>query len=73
MKKLASKIFIFFIRLYQLILSPILPKSCRYTPSCSEYGIEAINKYGPFKGGYLTIKRIISCGPWGKSGYDPVP
>ncbi|HOT88678.1 MAG TPA: membrane protein insertion efficiency factor YidD [Bacteroidales bacterium] len=73
MKKLVSKIFIFFIRLYQLILSPILPKSCRYTPSCSEYGIEAINKYGPFKGGYLTIKRIISCGPWGKSGYDPVP
>lgn len=73
MKKLVSKIFIFFIRLYQLVLSPILPKSCRYTPSCSEYGIEAINKYGPFKGGYLTIKRIISCGPWGKSGYDPVP
>ena len=73
MKKLVSKIFIFFIRLYQLILSPILPKSCRYTPSCSEYGIEAINKYGPFKGGYLTIKRIISCGHWGKSGYDPVP
>jgi len=73
MKKLLSNIIILFIRLYQLILSPILPKSCRYTPSCSDYGIEALKKYGPFKGGYLTFKRIVSCGPWGGSGYDPVP
>lgn len=47
--------------------------SCRYSPSCSVYGITAIKKYGPFKGGWLTIKRILSCNPWGGSGYDPVP
>jgi len=73
MKKLLSKIFILLIRFYQIAISPLLPASCRYSPTCSQYGIEAINKYGPFKGGYLTLKRFISCGPWGGSGYDPVP
>ncbi len=73
MKKLLAKIFIGIIRLYQLVISPYLPPSCRYTPSCSAYGIEALKKYGPFKGGWLTIKRIASCNPWGGSGYDPVP
>lgn len=61
------------IRLYQMTLSPLIGRSCRYTPTCSNYGIEAIRKYGPFKGGWLTIKRILSCNPWGGSGYDPVP
>jgi uncharacterized protein len=58
---------------YQKIISPYLPQSCRYSPSCSQYGIEAIKKHGPFKGTWLAIKRILSCHPWGGSGYDPVP
>lgn len=61
------------IRFYQYAISPYLPPSCRYTPSCSSYGIEALKKHGPFKGAWLTIKRIASCNPWGGSGYDPVP
>ena len=61
------------IKLYQCTLSPLIGRSCRYTPTCSNYGIEAIQKHGPFKGGWLTLKRILSCNPWGGSGYDPVP
>lgn len=60
------------IRFYKMAISPLLPAACRYTPTCSHYGMEAIKKYGPFKGGYLSMKRFLSCGPWGKSGYDPV-
>ncbi len=59
--------------MYQYVLSPYLMPSCRYTPSCSSYGVEAILKYGPVKGGYLTLRRFISCHPWGKHGHDPVP
>ena len=73
MKKLLSKVLILFLRFYQMSISPILPASCRYTPTCSQYGVEAITKYGPLKGGYLTFKRFLSCGPWGGNGYDPVP
>lgn len=73
MKKVLAKFFILIIRFYQITLSPILPASCRYTPTCSQYGVEAIKKHGPFKGGVLTIKRLLSCHPWGGSGYDPVP
>ncbi|MFY0253318.1 membrane protein insertion efficiency factor YidD [Chitinophaga sp. 30R24] len=65
--------FIFLIKGYQWFISPLLGNKCRYTPSCSQYGIEAFKKYGPLKGGYLTIKRILSCHPWGGHGYDPVP
>lgn len=65
--------FIIVIRAYQLIISPWLPSSCRYTPTCSAYGLEAFKKHGPIKGLYLTIKRVGSCHPWGGSGYDPVP
>ena len=65
--------FIFFIKLYQLIISPWLGKSCRYTPTCSNYSLQAFKKYGPFKGLWLTIKRIARCHPWGGHGYDPVP
>jgi putative membrane protein insertion efficiency factor len=61
------------IRFYQLFISPIFPSSCRYTPTCSHYAIEALDKRGPFKGGWLAIKRIASCNPWGGEGYDPVP
>lgn len=58
---------------YKLAISPITPPSCRYTPSCSSYAIEALKKHGPFRGLYLAIKRILRCHPWGSSGYDPVP
>jgi len=73
MKKLIAKFFILLIRIYQLTLSPYFAPACRFTPSCSQYGIEALLKYGPFKGGWLTLKRIASCNPWGRKGYDPVP
>jgi len=72
-KRLPADFLILLIRIYQITLSPWLGKSCRYTPTCSNYGIEAIQKYGFFKGGWLTFKRILSCNPWGGSGYDPVP
>jgi len=71
--KLLSHIFIFIIKLYQWFISPMLPNSCRFNPTCSKYGVEALQKHGPFKGFYLTIKRISKCHPWGSSGYDPVP
>ncbi|MBE8715464.1 membrane protein insertion efficiency factor YidD [Sphingobacterium hungaricum] len=66
-------IFVVIIRIYQIFISPLLGANCRYTPTCSQYGKEAILKYGPFKGGWLTIKRILSCNPWGGHGHDPVP
>ena len=66
-------IFIFFIKIYQRTLSRMMPSSCRFYPSCSEYGVQAIQKYGFFKGGWLTIKRIARCQPFHSGGYDPVP
>jgi putative membrane protein insertion efficiency factor len=71
--QLPAKFLILLIRIYQVTLSPFIGRNCRYTPTCSNYGIEAIRKYGAIKGGWLTIKRILSCNPWGGSGYDPVP
>lgn len=71
--QLPAKFLILLIRIYQVTLSPFIGRNCRYTPTCSNYGIEAIKKYGAIKGGWLTIKRILSCNPWGGSGYDPVP
>jgi len=68
-----SFIFLFLIWVYQNLISPILGKSCRFNPTCSHYGIEAIKKHGPFKGVWLTLKRISKCHPWGGNGYDPVP
>jgi len=65
--------FIGLIKIYQFTLSPFLGKQCRFIPTCSQYGIEAIQKHGAFKGSWLAIKRIIRCNPWGGSGYDPVP
>lgn len=61
------------VKIYQWIISPILPQSCRYTPTCSSYMIEAVKEWGPFKGTYLGLKRIGSCHPWGGHGHDPVP
>ena len=66
-------LFLFIIKIYQLFISPLLGANCRYTPTCSQYGKEAIQKYGPFVGGWLTIKRIVSCNPWGGHGHDPIP
>ncbi len=61
------------IRLYQVTLSRILPPSCRFAPSCSAYAITALERHGPLKGGWLAVRRIGRCHPWGSSGYDPVP
>ncbi len=67
-------VFVWLIKGYQILLSPLLMPSCRYVPTCSQYGIEAMKKHGPYKGSYLTIKRILSCHPWSKKhGHDPVP
>ncbi len=73
MRRLLSFIFIGLIKVYQGAISPFLGAKCRYNPSCSAYGVEAITKHGPFKGGWLALKRILSCNPWGGHGYDPVP
>jgi putative membrane protein insertion efficiency factor len=76
MKKLLrilSYPFIFLIKIYQWIISPLLGPKCRYTPTCSQYAVEALKKHGVFKGLWLAIKRIGRCHPWGGSGYDPVP
>jgi len=61
------------VKLYQWFISPVIGASCRYTPTCSAYTIEALKKHGPFKGLYLSIKRILRCNPWGGYGHDPVP
>lgn len=61
------------IKFYQYCLSPLKPPTCRYTPTCSQYAIEAIRKHGPAKGLILAVKRLFRCHPWGGSGYDPVP
>jgi len=71
--KLLAAPFILLIKIYQLLISPLFPSSCRYTPTCSHYTMEALKKYGVLKGGWLGIKRISRCHPWGGSGYDPVP
>ncbi|MEC7863776.1 MAG: membrane protein insertion efficiency factor YidD [Bacteroidota bacterium] len=73
MKGFFSFIFRAIIILYQKAFSPLLLPRCRYTPTCSQYGLEAITKHGPWNGGKLTIKRIFSCQPCGGHGYDPVP
>lgn len=65
--------FVFLIRTYQVAISPLLPSACRYTPTCSQYTLEALKTHGLFYGGWLGIKRIVSCNPWGGRGYDPVP
>ena len=61
------------IKIYQWVISPILPPSCRFAPSCSAYGVEAIQTHGALRGGWLTLRRLLRCHPWGGSGYDPVP
>lgn len=72
-RRLASVVLISFIKVYRTAISPYTPASCRFTPTCSQYALEAIRKHGPLKGLYLSIRRILRCHPWGGSGYDPVP
>ncbi|HMQ75636.1 MAG TPA: membrane protein insertion efficiency factor YidD [Flavobacteriales bacterium] len=73
MRRLLTAAMIGLIRFYQSALSPLLPGACRYTPTCSAYGVEALRRHGPFHGGWLTLKRFLSCHPWGGHGHDPVP
>ena len=73
MKNLIRNFFIYLIKGYQFFISPYTIPSCRYTPTCSEYSIQALKKHGTIKGIWLICKRIISCNPWGGNGYDPVP
>ena len=72
-KKIITWLLLLPIYFYRRCISPLLPPACRYTPTCSQYAIEAIKKHGPIKGLWLAIKRISRCHPWGGSGYDPVP
>lgn len=68
-----SKLFCGIIRAYQFVVSPVLPPSCRFYPSCSEYALQALNRHGPLAGIWLTVGRLARCHPFGGSGYDPVP
>ena len=68
-----KQILLALVRFYRAAISPFRPPCCRFTPTCSAYAVEALRKYGPLKGGWLTLKRLSRCHPWGGSGYDPVP
>ena len=73
LKKIAIAPLLVLIYFYKIVLSPLIPSSCRFQPTCSSYFIEALKTHGPFRGTYLGLKRIVSCHPWGRNGYDPVP
>ena len=73
LKKVLIAPFVFLVRIYQTLISPLTPATCRYQPTCSHYTIEALKTHGIIKGSGLAVKRIFSCHPWGGSGYDPVP
>ena len=71
--KFAISLIICFIKLYQILISPLIKNNCRYLPTCSQFTIEALNEHGIIKGIYYSFKRILSCHPMGGKGYDPVP
>lgn len=73
LKRVVIAPFVFLVRVYQVVLSPLLPSACRFEPTCSHYMIGALRSHGLFKGLYLGTRRILRCHPWGGSGYDPVP
>ncbi|MBL4577841.1 MAG: membrane protein insertion efficiency factor YidD [Flavobacteriales bacterium] len=73
MRRMLSKAIVGMIKVYQIVISPLYVSACRYSPTCSTYAQEALLKHGPLKGTFLSIKRILSCHPWGSHGYDPVP
>lgn len=68
-----ARCLIHFVKAYKRYVSPILPPSCIYEPTCSEYAIEALRRYGALRGGWLTLARLVRCNPFHKGGYDPVP
>ena len=72
MREIVISPFILLVKIYQGAISPLLPNSCRYTPTCSQYMIEALKKYGLFYGFWLGLKRILRCHPWGGHGHDPL-
>ena len=72
-KNIVVKLMVGLVRVYQLLISPLLGSNCRHAPTCSQYTIEAIREWGPVKGTWLGMKRISRCHPWGTHGYDPVP
>jgi putative membrane protein insertion efficiency factor len=73
MKKVIIFPFLAIIKFYQNFISPLLPSTCRYTPTCSDYAKQSLVKHGLIKGSFISVKRIIKCNPWGGNGYDPVP
>lgn len=73
LSRLISNVLSLPIYFYRYCISPMLPASCRFTPTCSQYAIEALRKHGPVKGLWLTVRRLFRCNPWGGCGYDPVP
>ena len=72
-RRLLTALLLLPIYFYQRCISPLTPPSCRFTPTCSEYAVQALRKHGTLKGLYLTVRRLLRCHPWGGSGYDPVP
>ena len=72
-RRLLTALLLLPIYFYQRCISPLTPPSCRFTPTCSEYAVQALRKHGPLKGLYLPVRRLLRCHPWGGSGYDPVP
>ena len=68
-----KKLLLSMIRFYRRCISPATPANCKYIPTCSQYGLEAIERFGALKGGFLTVWRILRCNPWSRGGYDPVP
>lgn len=73
LRSIPKRILLWLIRLYRVSISPLFPPCCRFTPTCSQYALEAVQKYGALKGGYLALRRILRCHPLCKGGYDPVP
>lgn len=73
LSRIFRALFLSLVWFYQRFISPLTAPSCRYAPTCSVYAVQAINKYGPWRGGWLALRRIASCHPWGGHGYDPVP
>lgn len=72
-RALAQGTFVFVVRFYQVVLGPLLPAACRYVPSCSVYALEALERHGPWRGGWMAVRRIVRCHPFRPGGYDPVP
>lgn len=73
LRSVPKRILLWLIRFYRVSISPMHPPCCRFTPTCSQYAMEAVEKYGAIKGGYLALRRILRCHPFHKGGYDPVP